>query len=103
MASARSRAASAATALAGEADAGPSGPGAEDSTSAIATFSLTAEPITSRTTSANAGNKTLASGAYLVASVPTPDTFTLTGAVITTGDSFNYLAKVNSTSGAIPF
>jgi hypothetical protein len=48
---------------------------------------------------ASPGNASLQSGAYLVAPTPTADTLTLTGAAITPGDSFNYLAKIGDNGG----
>jgi hypothetical protein len=45
---------------------------------------------------------TLARGAYLVDTAGTTTTFKLHGVTLATG-SFNYLAKINSTVGAVPY
>ena len=52
---------------------------------------------------AASGNETLASGAYVVQSVPDSNTFTLYHALITPGDAFNYLARVNDSPEAVAF
>ena len=45
---------------------------------------------------------TLTRGAYLVETAPTATTFKLHGVTLATG-LLNYLAKVNSTTGAVPY
>jgi hypothetical protein len=52
---------------------------------------------------ATPGSPNLTSGAYVVETVPTANTFTIVGPTLTSSDSFNYLAKVNSTAGAVAF
>jgi hypothetical protein len=69
-------------------------------------FTVTGHNLTAGNTvyiAASTGNKTLASGAYLVRTTPDFNTFTLDGANITSGDSINYLTKVNSAAGAVPY
>jgi len=68
-------------------------------------FSVTAHGLQEGDTVYLAGTatSTKASGAYLVLSVPTVNSFTLSGAAPGNGDIFHYLAKVNSSPGNSSF